>query len=855
LTNAASATVTIVVTPGAGAVGTLSNTASVTSAVTDPNTSNNSWTTTTTVNAAANLSITKTDSPDPILVGQNLTYTITVTNNGPSSATGVSMTDTLPGGVNFVSVTPGSPTCTQASGIVSCNLGTLANGATSTVTIVVTPTVAGTINNTASVTSGVADPVSGNDSATTSTTVSGLSADLAINKTVSNGTVYVGQNFTYTITVTNLGPNSATGVSVSDTLPAGVSYVSATPSQGSPCTGTSTVSCTLGTLGNGASATVTIVVTATATGAVTNTATASSGVTDPNSGNNSGSVSKTISAQADLSITKTDSPDPVVVGGTLTYTITVTNNGPNSATGVTVTDTRPAATTFVSATSSQGSCSGTTTITCALGTLAFPGSATVTIVVTPTTAGTLSNTASVSSTTTDPVPGNNTTAPVTTTVNPATVLIDLEVTQTAAPSPVQVGLPVTYTITVTNNGPGTATGVTVTDTLPTTPANTFNSVTPSQGSCTAPSGGTFTCSLGTLINGGSATITLILTPLAQGMIGNTVAVAGNESESTTVNNSASAAANVGDVSRLINISTRARVLTVDNVMIGGFIVGGNVPKQLLVRGRGPSLGGAPFNIPGSLSNPTIQLFSGATLIAQNDNFGTFDATCVSPCTAVNQVTSLSAPGYTPCDPNPGQTSAPPGCSQEAAVLVTMPPGAYTVILSGVGGGTGVGLIEVFDIDGSTFPKLVNISTRARVETGNNVMIGGFIVGAGAGNKQILMRARGPSMSGAPFNIAGTLSNPTIELYSGATVIAQNDDWQTTNPLCGTPAVACGNATAISATIMDPCQPNPGQSVAPPGCAQEAALLVTVPPGAYTMIVRGVGGGTGVGLVEIFDLSP
>ena len=109
------------------------------------------------------------------------------------------------------------------------------------------------------------------------------------------------------------------------------------------------------------------------------------------------------------------------------------------------------------------------------------------------------------------------------------------------------------------------------------------------------------------------------------------------------------------------------------------------------------------------------------------------------------------------------------------------------------------------------------------------------------------------MGGAPFNIPGVLANPTMQLYSGATVIAQSDNWQTTDPLCLSPATVCGDATQISATAMDPCQPNPGQTVAPPNCVQEAALLVTLPPGAYTAIVSGVSGGTGVGLVEVFEV--
>ena len=111
------------------------------------------------------------------------------------------------------------------------------------------------------------------------------------------------------------------------------------------------------------------------------------------------------------------------------------------------------------------------------------------------------------------------------------------------------------------------------------------------------------------------------------------------------------------------------------------------------------------------------------------------------------------------------------------------------------------------------------------------------------------------MSGAPFNVPGTLANPTMQLYSGSTVIAQNNDWQTTDPLCGSPAVSCGNANQIMATGLDPCQPNPGQGTMPPGCSQESAILVTLPPGGYTAIVSGVGGTTGVGLVEVFEIAP
>jgi subtilisin family serine protease len=178
---------------------------------------------------------------------------------------------------------------------------------------------------------------------------------------------------------------------------------------------------------------------------------------------------------------------------------------------------------------------------------------------------------------------------------------------------------------------------------------------------------------------------------------------------------------------LSNISTRASVQTGDNVMIGGFIIGGAAPKKVLIRARGPSLGGAPFNIPGSLANPLMQLFSGPTVIAQNDDWQTNDPLCGNMGFARGGVTEITATGLDPCEPNPGQSTSPPGCSQESVILITLPPGAYTAIVSGVGNSTGVGLVEVFDVDSGSSSNLANISTRGIVQTGDNVMIGGFII--------------------------------------------------------------------------------------------------------------------------------
>ncbi|MBE0528261.1 MAG: hypothetical protein IH629_03540, partial [Thermoleophilia bacterium] len=251
--------------------------------------------------------------------------------------------------------------------------------------------------------------------------------------------------------------------------------------------------------------------------------------------------------------------------------------------------------------------------------------------------------------------------------------------------------------------------------------------------------------------------------------------------------------------RLVNISTRGPIFTGNDVMIGGFVIGGASPKQVLVTARGPSL--APFGVTGAMANPTLQLFSGQAMIAANDDFGT-----------APNLAQIQASGVAPTDPT------------ESAILATLNPGAYTAIVSGAGGGTGVAIVEVFERDRPDAP-LINISTRGQVQTVNNVMIGGFVI-QGDAPQTVLITARGPSL--APFGITNALANPSLQLFSGQTLIASNDDIGT-----------APNLAQIQATGVAPTN------------ALESAILVTLNPGAYTAIVSGVGGGMGVGIVEVF----
>ena len=220
----------------------------------------------------------------------------------------------------------------------------------------------------------------------------------------------------------------------------------------------------------------------------------------------------------------------------------------------------------------------------------------------------------------------------------------------------------------------------------------------------------------------------------------------------------------GPPATLGNISTRTFVQTGDNVMIGGFIVQGTGPKRVIIRAIGPELGAPPYNIPNALANPRLELHNSAgTLIGSNDDW---QHTIIGGVIARSQVTDIQNSGHAPANPF------------ESAIIADLPPGNYTAIVSGVNSTAGVGLVEVYDLSSNTASLLGNISTRSFVQTGDNVMIGGFIV-QGTGAKKVIIRAIGPELGAPPYNIPSALANPTLELHNAAgALIASNDNWQT-----------------------------------------------------------------------------
>jgi hypothetical protein len=249
-----------------------------------------------------------------------------------------------------------------------------------------------------------------------------------------------------------------------------------------------------------------------------------------------------------------------------------------------------------------------------------------------------------------------------------------------------------------------------------------------------------------------------------------------------------------------------RVQTGDNVLIGGFILTGSAPKKVILRAIGPSLTANNQPLPGRLTDPTLTLFDGdGNPLFSNDDW-------------------MNSPQKQEII----DTKIPPDDPKESAIIATLQPGNYTAIMSGANGATGIGVVELFALDQSVPANLANIATRGFVESGDNVMIGGFIVG-GSQNRTVLAFAIGPSLTAV--GVPNALQDPMLELHDGSgTTIASNDNWKS------------DQQSQITATGLTPSDDR-----------ESGILSLPLAPGNYTAIVRGAGNTAGVALVEIFQL--
>jgi hypothetical protein len=268
----------------------------------------------------------------------------------------------------------------------------------------------------------------------------------------------------------------------------------------------------------------------------------------------------------------------------------------------------------------------------------------------------------------------------------------------------------------------------------------------------------------------------------------------------------------------LNIATRLQVQQNDNILIGGFIVTGTAPKKVIVRGIGPSLKVNGVPIPGRLADPLLELHDETTgvTVETNDNWKINDQTGQS------QQATVEA------------TTIPPTDDSESAIVRTLAPGPYTAVLRGVNNGTGIGVVEVYDLDQLADSEMANISTRGFVDTGDNVMIGGFILGNSSQVSRILVRGIGPSLMA--LGISNALTNPTLELRDGnGALLGSNDNWKLNDQ------TQQSQEAEIRATTI------------PPSNDFESAILTTLPPGNYTAILAGKDGGVGVAVVEAYNL--
>ena len=832
------------VTVAAPAAGTLLDIAASTSATPDPVPANNDGSlpgsrVTTTVIEQADVATTKT-GPATVNAAQNFSYALAVTNGGPSAAANVVVMDTLPAGVTFVSATGGG---TVSGNVVTWPaIATLASGASQGYTVTVTAPSTGTLLNIAASTSTTGDPNPLNNDgsapgARVTTTVI-EQADVAATKS-GPSTVSAAQNFSYAVAVTNSGPSAAANVVMMDTLPAGVTFVSATG--GGSLSGSVVTWPAIATLATGASQAYSVTVTAPPTGVLTNIVASTSSTGDPDPSNNNGSapgarVTTTVIEQADVATTKTG-PATVPAAQSFSYTLTVANSGPSTASAVVVTDTLPAGVTFVSATGG-GTVSGNVVTWPAIASLAGGAGQGYAVTVTAPATGTLLNIAASTSTTADPSPANNDGSAPGSRVTTGVIEVADVVTAKTGPATVIAATNFSYAISVQNLGPSVASSVVVTDTLPAGVA--FVSAT---------GGGTLSGNVVTwpavanLANGASQSYSVTVTAPVTGSLLNIVA-----SRSTTLdsdpanNNGSSAAARVTTV-----VQERADVVTTKT---GPATV--NAAAQfsytLTTRNQGPS---AAVSVVVTDTLPATVTFVSAT------GGGTVSGNVVSW---------------------PAISSLASGSSQSVDVTVTAPP---TGILLNIAASASSTTDPVPANNNGADPasrvttavtEQADVATSktgpARVNAGDLVNYTISVTNLGPSPASAVM-VTDPLPAGAAFVAAsngGALNGTAVQwpviasLTAGQTVTYS---LQVRAPLLG----SLTNIVASTATTLDPV---PGNNN---GSAPSAQVLTTIEPvdlavtkaslpefrigtvGSYTLTVRNVGNAPSVGAITVVDTLP
>ncbi len=479
---------------------TLLNTAFVQSSQPDPTPSNNVATGAITLTNEADLAVSKADLQDPADAGDIVAYTIHITNTGPSRAINVVISDILPINTTFVSGTG----CTESGGVITCLMGDLDAGASATqfLTLRLSASMTGAFTNIVHVSSDTPDPNLNNNTATETTAIRQV-ADLSLTKSANRNTVIAGQTITYTLTVHNAGPTDARDVILTDTLPAGVTYIHASPA---PNSGPNPLVWHLPDLPVGATHQVSVIVeaneTITPSALLINQANVSTSAEDPDLTNNQDAATVQAFAQADITLSKHASSNVAYLGSTMVFTIAVHNNGPSDALDVDVKDLAPYGMTITQIETSQGACAGAI---CQLGAISVDDTAVITVTVAVDNnipeGAVLCNRAYAFLDTSDPETTNNQDQACVT----AQRLSDLVISKQPSAAQVVVGDRILYSIVVTNLGPSPAQGVLVTDYLPANSTYVSNT-----GGCFLVNASQLQCNLGSIGVGQSKTFDVIV---------------------------------------------------------------------------------------------------------------------------------------------------------------------------------------------------------------------------------------------------------------------------------------------------------------------------------------------------------
>ncbi|GAA1246045.1 putative repeat protein (TIGR01451 family) [Microbacterium phyllosphaerae] len=653
----ATITVTGTVSPSFEPGAALTNTASVSGTRFDVNLANNTATASGSLTAISDVSVTKSFFPAVPVAGQNVTYTLITRNDGPSEARDVRLTDPLDPETAFVSVLSDQGTCTVASGIVDCAIGTLAPGAVVTTTIVVEidADAAAVVQNSASVTSSTPDSDPTNNVDSTSFQPD-IIADLAVTKTASAAQVAAGDTVDFTLAVSNLGDSDAVNAVLDDTLPAGFTVTGVTGPAGSDCSFTAgSIRCTWADLVVGGPVDVvvsTVVDSDAPVGVSTNTASIASPADDVNTANNSDSVDVEIVQSADLSIQKS-APATGTPGSAFTYTLVVTNDGPSVARGATLADTLPAG--FTATSVDDAGCSiGAGAVTCSVGDLAPGDSVTVNVTGTwaATASGTIRNTATTTSATPDPSTANNTSS-VDVALTPSA---DVSVVKTTSTPSIPLRGEASFVITVRNDGPSAAAGVVVTEVAPA--GLEVTSAAPSAGTW-SPADHQWT--VGTLLPGESATLAVTATATVVGTLTNTATATSPTPDPDPSDNTGTST---------VIVTPSADLSIVKTSSVNPAPVNGSITYTIVVTNGGPSPASAVAiadSLPAGLLNPTTPTAGCSITAAQLDCAvgalavgATFTATVsgtVDPAIASAALSNTATVTSTTPDPDPSDNSS------------------------------------------------------------------------------------------------------------------------------------------------------------------------------------------------------